>query len=135
MNKIQKTLDKRMKIIKSFSKGSKFDTCLCLSWRSIFLYFSLAKAFYFLGVVFCCFLFVLNLLAISRKLCNCWSAIYLWRQTYNVIIFWCCKTIHCEHVLEVCVPECHFPGTRFLPKNLGNFPSRAFRNILFPVPT
>ena len=29
--------------------------------------------------------------------------------------------------LEVCVPECHFPGTRFFPKNPGNFQSWAFR--------
>ena len=37
--------------------------------------------------------------------------------------------------LEVCIPECHFLGTGFFPKNLGNFLSRAFGNILFPVPT
>ena len=28
-----------------------------------------------------------------------------------------------------------FPGNRIFPKNLGNFPSRAFGNILCPVPT
>ena len=36
------------------------------------------------------------------------------------------------HILEVCVPECNFPGTRLNP---GNFPSLAFGNHLFPVPT
>ena len=38
-------------------------------------------------------------------------------------------------LLEVCVPECHIPGTGFFSKNLGNFPFRAFGKRMFPVPT
>ena len=38
-------------------------------------------------------------------------------------------------MVEVCAPECNFPETGYFPKNPGNFPSRAFGNILFPVPT
>ena len=35
---------------------------------------------------------------------------------------------------EVCVPECHFPGTAFFPKKSRKFLSRAFGNSLFLLP-
>ena len=41
-------------------------------------------------------------------------------------------------ILEVCVPECHFPGTGFFPKNPGNIPSRTLETSHFPsrlIPT
>ena len=37
--------------------------------------------------------------------------------------------------LEICLPECHFPGTAFFPKKSRKFLSRAFGNSLFLVPT
>ena len=40
-----------------------------------------------------------------------------------------------QYVIEVCVPECHFPGTVNSRKMLGKVASRTFGNILFPVPS
>ena len=38
-------------------------------------------------------------------------------------ILWCQKNkVIGLYQIEVCVPKCHFPGTRFFPKNSGKFP-------------
>ena len=36
--------------------------------------------------------------------------------------------------LEVCVPECHFPGTGFFPKKSGKFPVPSIREHPLPSP-
>ena len=36
--------------------------------------------------------------------------------------------------VEVCVPECHFPGTGFFPKKFRKFPVPSIREHLLPGP-
>ena len=48
----------------------------------------------------------------------------------------CSKDKHLlNQTLEVCVPECNFPGTVYFQKKSGKFPIPTFGNILFPVLT
>ena len=35
--------------------------------------------------------------------------------------------------IEVCVPECHFPGTGYFPKKFGKFPVPSIREHHLPM--
>ena len=39
-----------------------------------------------------------------------------------------------KNQLEVCTPECHFPGTGFFPKKSGKFPIPSIREHPLPSP-